>query len=155
MQRNHSQNESSSSLLWGFHTGTAHKQHDRVAKVHSQATLSLLSLYSLDSMDTKRERTKLFFNCFIFFCVKFILRIIHATQTYAIVLYNNVFFLFSCIFGQISAKLYNHGAAYSHWCHKVIYPLIILQFSMSMIYSDANKWWKDIRIQPHETKVAI
>jgi hypothetical protein len=78
---------------------------------------------------TQKERER---SCFLTasfsFCVKFILRIIHATQTYAIVLYNNVFFLFSCIFGQISAKLYNHGAAYSHRCNKVIYTLIILLF---------------------------
>lgn len=78
---------------------------------------------------TQKERER---SCFLTasfsFCVKFILRIIHGTQTYAIVLYNNVFFLFSCIFVQISAKLYNHGAAYSHRCNKVIYTLIILLF---------------------------
>ena len=65
--RNHSHNENKLSRHLGFLTGTAHRQHDTVAKARFLATHSLLSWYSLDSMDTKRESTELIFNRFIFF----------------------------------------------------------------------------------------
>jgi hypothetical protein len=66
-KRNHSQNENKTSRRFGFQTGTAHRQHDTVAKALSLATHSQFSWYSLDSLDTKRESTELFFNRFIFF----------------------------------------------------------------------------------------
>ena len=34
-------------------------------------------------------------------------------------------------------------------------PLLYSYYFMIMVYADANKWWKNILFQPHETKVAI
>ena len=94
---NHSHNENKPSRRSWFLTGTAHRQHDTVAKARSLATLSLLSWYSLDSLDTKRESTELFFNRFIFFlCNKKVIKNDYYDTYERVVLVCIFFYWFHC-----------------------------------------------------------